>query len=263
MKQVRLYRAFAILPLLLLAIPLSNFILSAFANFDRTSLGRSSLWHVVHLLCVPSANIGIPLPPCLNVQDEHGGKSGWAYLKVGNSHILTIPTSRTSGIESPSVMNNSLPNLWDIAWEGRKYLPGFNNGTLRRDQIALAINSSIGRSQDQLHIHTSCIRPDVVATIQKEASGISSEWRYMYDDIDGNYYKVKSIEAEDLKDFNIFYELPRSIRLSQSRMAKQTLVVIAATLPNGKNGFYLLNDQAMGKNIGYGEGLLDTSCSAK
>jgi CDP-diacylglycerol pyrophosphatase len=53
-------------------------------------------------------------------------------------------------------------NYFDNAWEARTYINEALHKTLPRDDIGLAINSAVSRSQDQLDIDFSCIRGDVL-----------------------------------------------------------------------------------------------------
>ena len=66
-------------------------------------------------------------------------------------------------------------NYFADAWQAREYVSGALHEVLPRDDIGLAINSLRGRSQDQLHIHIDCIRPDVRAALHKNEASLGSK----------------------------------------------------------------------------------------
>jgi hypothetical protein len=112
----------------------------------------NALWEVVHNVCVPGQSEHHDPKPCLQVDLNGGIESGFAILRDprGGTQILLIPTTRISGIESPIVRGPSAPNYFASAWEVRTYINEALHLTLPRDDIGLAINSTVSRSQDQL-----------------------------------------------------------------------------------------------------------------
>lgn len=257
LKSIFLSASIAFAPFAMTAVAYSSDYLS---DLDHSEFGPSSLWRVVHVLCEVSAKMGGAFP-CMSLTENKGGLSGWALLRVGQDHILTVPTRRITGIESPDIFIPAMPNFWNVAWQARKFLDPNTQGPIARDRVALVINSLHARSQNQLHIHTSCIRKDVAMSVESQAGVITKDWGILKPTIDGIHYRVRSVEADDLKDVNIFQLLPAAVRSKPDAMAKQTIAVIGATLPDGKPGFYILNDQTHGRYSGHAEYLLDTSCS--
>lgn len=257
LKSIFLCASIAFTPFVTTAVAYSSDFLS---DLDHSAIGPNGLWRVVHVLCGASAKMGMAFP-CLSVTENKGGLSGWALLGVGPDHLLTVPTRKITGIESPDILNPAMPNFWNVAWQARKLLAPNAQGPIARDRVALVINSVPGRSQNQLHIHTSCIRDDVARSVESQAGVITKDWGILKPAIDGIHYRVKSVEADNLKNINIFRLLPAGVRNNAGAMAKQTIAVLGATLPDGKPGFYILNDQAHGSNPGHAEHLLDPTCS--
>jgi hypothetical protein len=89
---------------------------------------------------------------------------------------LLVPTIQISGIESPIVRGPNATNYFANAWEARTHIDDVLHLTLPRDDIGLAINSVVSRSQDQLHIHFSCIRADVWETLHEHERDIGNQW---------------------------------------------------------------------------------------
>jgi hypothetical protein len=82
------------------------------------------------------------------------------------THVIVVPTTRISGIESPALLTENAPNYWEAAWDARRFVEEGARRQLPRDKIGMAINSAASRSQDQLHIHVACIAPKVAESLR-------------------------------------------------------------------------------------------------
>jgi CDP-diacylglycerol pyrophosphatase len=222
------------------------------------SLSRNDLWRVVHRICIPASKINLPYP-CTDVVQEDGG-AGYAILPVGAGHILTVPTQRITGIESREIFSPAQPNYWQAAWEQRARLDDDFARKLDRSDVALALNSAFGRSQDQLHIHTACVKSDVKAALAAHRA-IGPRWSRLPANLGGSFYWVRWASGADLSALNVFDMLPLDTRRSPSAMARQTLVVVGGWDDNHAPGFFILNDQAGARDDGHGEKLLDFECA--
>jgi CDP-diacylglycerol pyrophosphatase len=213
---------------------------------------------VVHDLCVVDIRtIGLPAP-CAKV-DLAGG---YAVLKDlrGRTQMLLIPTQRVSGVESPLLLGHGLPNYFALAWRNRSLFEHRAGRPVPREDIALAINSVPGRTQNQLHIHIDCIRPDVRAALAAAAPRLGPWWSAPDLVLAGRRYRALRLEGEALTadPFALLAALPTA----RADMADETLVVAGALLGAGRPGFILLSrrgDPAKG-DPGSGEELLDHSC---
>ena len=230
-------------------------------DLDHHDIGRNALWHVVHDLCRTSAKLGLSFP-CLTVeQAKSGSSSGWATLQVGPDHILTTPTEKVTGIESPTLFEAGFPNLWQVAWATRKDMAKVESGFVPRDRIAVVVNSMKGRSQDQLHIHTSCIRKDVASTLSKNLGHLTTSWTRLKTPLHGINYQARLLKASDLSGIDLFHDIPIAQNGYTPQMGLQTIIAIGATFSDGSEGFMILNDQAHGWDTAHGEALLDKDCS--
>jgi CDP-diacylglycerol pyrophosphatase len=222
------------------------------------ALGRRDLWRVVNYLCVPSARIGAPFP-CSEVHlGDDGG--GWATLRVGSAHILTIPTKHVPGIESPAARSPESGNYWQAAWNARELVETDVGHKLPREAVGLAVNSAYARTQDQFHIHTSCVKPSVLAVLQSEQERIGSDWTRLHTALHGIHYMVRRLDASDLAGQNIVDLLPAAIKSNEVSLSRQALIVIGATFADGTEGYYVLNTQATPRGVGDGEALLNVGC---
>jgi CDP-diacylglycerol pyrophosphatase len=221
----------------------------------------NALWRVVHTLCLRDKQIsGLPAP-CLAVNRQEG------YAVVPDprhrTQVLLVPTARIPGIESPEILAPDAVNYWQAAWEARRWVERRAHRPMPRDQVALAINSAYSRSQEQLHIHVDCVRPDVRQALIDHGAEIGAAWTRLPVPLAGRWYKARRLAGEELGERNPFDLLVRGDPIVRRRMPSQTLAVIGATFADGSPGFYLLSGHAdpLRGDTGFAEGLLDHGCA--
>ncbi|MGO9008293.1 MAG: CDP-diacylglycerol diphosphatase [Beijerinckiaceae bacterium] len=224
---------------------------------------RNALWTIVHDQCVPDQESHQDPAPCEAVSLDGGAPQGYAILKdrVGATQFLLIPTRRISGMESPEALAPDIPNYWQAAWQARRFVEARAKRALAWDMIGLAVNSALGRSQDQLHIHIDCLRPDVRAVLAEHMSEIGWTWAELSFDLRGRRYFALRLEAAALATQDPF-KLVASGLAASGDMARETLVVVGAKLAEDEMGFVLLADHADPEkgDFGHGEDLLDHAC---
>jgi CDP-diacylglycerol pyrophosphatase len=223
----------------------------------------NALWNIVHGKCVPERlRTGAP-DPCAAVHIRHGVGSGYAVLKDlrGPAQYLLIPTSRISGIDSPAVLAPNAQNYFSQAWRQRRFVERRLHRTLPPEDTSLAINSAEGRSQNQLHIHIDCGRPDVRDSLQRQQAGIGRQWRPLADRLLGHRYLAMRVEGDRL-DANPFKLLASRLPHARARMGKYSLVVVGEKSAPRRNGFLVLATRADGAGgAASGEELQDHACS--
>lgn len=234
-------------------------ILACVAAWQVQRPNPDALWQIVHGQCVPAAERGMPGAPC--VQVDLAGR--YAVLKdlVGVGQHLLIPTDRLSGIESPELLDGSEPNYWRDAWEARRFLIEAVHAPLAREDVGLAINSASGRSQEQLHIHIDCMRPEAVASLKAWRDGIGPRWSELPNPLGGHGYRAMLLTDGDLRNADPFKLLYDDIRWRGDAMADQTLLLTGTTLADGRPGFILLNNEVGWDDNASAEELLDHRCS--
>jgi CDP-diacylglycerol pyrophosphatase len=225
----------------------------------------SALWKIVDGKCVPHEEAERDPSPCTSVDIATGVAKGFAVLKDinGASQFLLIPTARISGIEDPAILAAGETNYWSAAWEARYFVEGRLHTSLPRDAVALAINSASGRTQDQLHIHIDCIRPDVHDALAANLDKVGDAWTPVPVALAGHHYRWIRINQETLDGADPFRVLADNDKQASVEMGKQTLVVVGESFADGSNGFVLLDDHvdlAAGDHAS-GEELQDHSCA--
>ena len=243
----------------------------AFAAFAALAAGCATLaasaadpdvlWKIVHGACVPHMQEGGGPAPC-EAADLAGG---YAVLKDirGDTHYLLIPTARITGIEDPALLLPATPNFFAKAWRARGYTERAAGGPLPRDAISLAINSPFGRSQNQLHIHIECIRPDVREALLRQQNLIGDRWAPLPEKLSGHRYWAMRVFGEELGPADPFALLAAGRPGAGAHMDQQTLVVVGASFADGQPGFLLLSHERSLPAGGraHGEELQDHSCT--
>jgi len=224
-----------------------------------------ALWKIVHGHCVPNEERHGTPAPCALVDLAHGVARGFVLLKDirGRTQYLLIPTARVTGIEDPKLLGPGAPNYFADAWRERSFIQRAAGRALPRDALGLAVNSPYARSQNQLHIHIDCQRPDVRTALQHAAPAIGDTWAPLPMPLAGHRYWARRVSGDDLGGNNPFKLLAAEKPGARAAMGEQTLVVAGAEFPGSRPGFILLDGQlnlAVGDHAG-GEELLDHTCA--
>jgi CDP-diacylglycerol pyrophosphatase len=233
---------------------------SACASF-ASAADPDILWKIVHEQCVPDEQQHHNAAPCAEVDLDGGVDRGHVVLKdiKGWTQYLVIPTARVTGIESAALLAPGAPNYWAPAWAARFYVFGRAHKELPRDAIGLAVNSTKGRSQNQLHIHVECVRPDVRAYLKRHAARLRRTWTDLGPVLEGHRYLARRLNGRDLDRANPFDLLARGVPATRDHMGDWTLVAIGAR----PSGFVLLAGHldAATNDDASGEELLDHDCA--
>ncbi len=208
---------------------------------QATAADPDALWKIVSQRCVPGERDRHDPAPCVSV-DEPGGD---AVLKdiTGRTQYLLIPTAKITGIESPAILAEGAPNFFAEAWAVTKLSRDRSGHALTRRDFALAINSERGRSQNQLHIHVDCIRPDIRAALDRASSRLSRHWQPLGERLRLHRYRALWIDGDTLGDTNPFRLLSASLKIPSEEMGRHTLVLVGDTR-HGRPGFILLDGKS-------------------
>ncbi|KAA0102539.1 CDP-diacylglycerol diphosphatase [Mycolicibacterium sp. P1-18] len=213
----------------------------ALATSAAVHADPSALWNIVSGQCVPNQVAQDDPAPCARVDLAEGS----AVLKdlVGATQFLLIPTERSSGIDDPAILAPTAPNYFAAAWRARSFVDERAGAELPRQWMSLAINSAVARSQDQLHIHVDCLRPDVHDALTRYGSAVGSAWAPFPVELAGHRYDAMSVAGDDLGP-NPFDLLADGVTGARDDMASRTLVVAGSVDADGQPGFVVLTDRA-------------------
>jgi CDP-diacylglycerol pyrophosphatase len=194
---------------------------AAFA-YAANLAGRTALWQVVRACTLDKTTLGSPLP-CLDVNLD----DGFAVLRppVGNPDTILTPTRRVVGLEDPALQAADAPNYFALAWGARRFLPAREPPVDER--VALAVNSVLARSQDQLHIHIGCLTPGFAQRLRARALGPKPGVWFRGPDLGRKLelwtYRSGSRDWAGLEPFR----LARDLIGDERALARTTLAVIA------------------------------------
>lgn len=219
-------------PLLLLGIALVAIGVQKFNAFGN----RDALWDIISQQCIPNAADARLPAPCLKLDNNNQ----YVVFKdaKGPVHDLIMPTVKISGIESESLYQPDSTPFFAVAWEERQGLKARAGFPIKDRQLALAVNSKYGRSQDHFHIHLACLREEVYQRLQEQS--IPKTWSPLGQSINGHSYLAKRLEGQDLVRENPltilkryaagFGETPDRYGLALTRLETGDFVLLATRL---------------------------------
>jgi CDP-diacylglycerol pyrophosphatase len=207
-----------------------------------------ALWAIVHGQCVPNLYEHHDPAPCAQADLSQGEGRGWVVFKdsEGDRQYLLMPTAHIPGIESPELLAPGATNYLGVAWQARAFVEQRAGGTMPRDWMSLAVNSSVARSQNQLHIHIDCLRTDVRDTLDSNAGRIGATWAPFPIPLAGHTYWAVAVPDAELA-VNPFTLLADGLEGARADMGRYTLVVVGADDIGGGPGFVILADRADGE----------------
>jgi len=196
----------------------------------------------------------------MKVSEGSDPLSSYAVLRepLAGQRTIFSPLSEIPGIEDPRLLSPGAPNFFALAWNERSLaLPG------NRDEwngVALAINASVNRTQDHLHIHMGCLAPKVGEAL-RTAKVSSADFRRLSVKLDRTIYWARFFPTQDLAGLNPFKLVADGVFLANRFMGGVTIGVIGGER-DGKRGFFILANTMGPKPDHYAsaESLIDPKC---
>ncbi|WKV51557.1 CDP-diacylglycerol diphosphatase [Dickeya fangzhongdai] len=225
--------------------------------FARRGNGNA-LWTFVSQQCVPNQQKNNSPAPCLDVNLQ--GHYTLFKDRRGPYHDLLIPTDRISGIESPLLLQPGTPAYFAAAWRYRDRLSSQMGKPIGDDMLGLAINSLYGRTQGQLHIHISCLKPEVYQTLRAQSASLGRDWAPLGQPLLRHDYLAKKLNDNDLTQSDPFKLLNQYVQAQGDKMENYGLALTA----NAQGELILLavrRDFIGLFNRGSAEEILDVSCA--
>jgi CDP-diacylglycerol pyrophosphatase len=168
-------------------------------------LPRGALRTVVRACALTYKTIGVALP-CLAVNQGDEGRPGYVVIRAPDrtTHIIVVPIAAIDGIEDHRLLKPPAGEYWRAALAARSYVVSAARLPVVLSRVALAINSELTRSQDQLHIHAECVRPEIAASLfgQKRVVGIG--WTRSQRVVAGTYPYLQTITSDQIASGNLF-----------------------------------------------------------
>lgn len=230
---------------------------------------------VISLLCMGTTHVkadrnvlwNIVDQECGSAQDDHSKclvtdkKQGFVILKDlhGPVHTLTIPTKKVAGVEEPLLLKSSTRNYFYDAWKYRGLLNDFNEKRISERYLTFSVNSKYTRTQDQLHIHASCLRTDVYDVLKRNRSKIGHQWKPLNEKITGYTFLAKKVKVDQIRKNSPFIALNEYVRKKTKDGLDQYGVAMVS--PQNNEIIYLgLRTEKSGAQAVM-EGIQDPSCA--
>ena len=227
--------------------------IAAGANFAS----RHALWNVVRACTLDAAATGQPLP-CLEVDVSQGEAQGWAVLRppLGRPDTILTPTRAIVGLEDPSLQASDTPNYFALAWAARRWLAKSDGATPSDERVALAVNSRLARSQDQLHVHIGCLNAGFSQQLEAALGPKPREWRRGADMAPGLEFWTYRSGGKDLSRLDPF-RLARALVGDAGALSRVTLAVaprkdefVVVALRSRPNGWYAAAEDVVDARCG-------------
>lgn len=151
---------------------------------------------------------------------------------VGSLHYLLIPSITIPGVESSELWRaGGAPAYFSAAWQERDTVAKAL-ALAPKQTLGIAINSACKRSQNQLHVHISCTREDVLAELKQKMPSIAQDWvPITLNSLQGQQYFAKTMAGADIPD-TLF---PQIAERNPGIMARpETATVFATTLKDNE-----------------------------
>ncbi len=236
------------------------------AGAAQAAHDRNRLWPVVRT-CVSAYRLTGVAFPCLKV-DLPGGDMdrGYAVLRpLRSDDLILSPTRQTAGVEDPFLQSPEAPNYFAAAWRARSFLKGPDGNPPLRDEVGLIVNSQKERSQDQLHTHIGCLRPDARRFFDQAAERLPlNEWTRVGPVVPGQVYFGERVKESDFERLNPFRIAAQGFAGAAEDPGRLMVMVVGARV-NDEDDFLIVAffEGAFGAMRHAGaEALLDRSCTA-
>lgn len=185
---------------------------------------RQTLWDIVDKRCETSRDAA---GACLVVNRQ----AGYVVLRDlhGPVQTLIIPTAKITGIEDAQLLQHNTKNYFNDAWLNRAILDQQHKKHIEPRYLSFSVNAAYGRTQDQLHIHSSCLKSSVYEQLQRDRHLIGKQWAVLPNNVLGHRYLAKKITLSNLATIQPFQELSAYIQQQKAgQMAEYGLAMVSA-----------------------------------
>jgi CDP-diacylglycerol pyrophosphatase len=220
---------------------------------------RDILWVALQTCILAKKTVGQTFP-CLAVDLGNQDQPGTGVLRAPGqpTHTVIMPTDHIVGLEAPELQHARGAIYLQEALAARHYVVDALGGRLAIEDVGLAVNAAGGRSQDHLHIHLDCVKPDVRLALRHYAAGIGESWAPMPIALQGSRFFALWVPTDEIKNFNPFAALSR-LPERETNLYETSFAVISAPAGDARPGFFVL---AYRSPQAHAEMLLDHRCSA-
>lgn len=215
----------------------------------------NALWQIISQQCVPGQQQKNDPSPCQRVDMA----AGYVTMKDRNGPLqyLLMPVARICGIESPALGDPATPNFVALAWQQRQLLTMRRGAAVPDSAISLTINSEYGRTQNQLHIHISCLSREARQQLDRLTPQLNARWQPQT--LHQHRWLIRTITPDELAQQSSFIRFMRKVPQAQQEMGKYGLAL--ASLSDGRLALMAIERDWLRMNRASAEELQDHSCT--
>ncbi|SFN59699.1 CDP-diacylglycerol pyrophosphatase [Izhakiella capsodis] len=214
-----------------------------------------ALWRIISQQCVPNQIAHQTPAPCQEVDL----RNGFVVMKDRNGPLqfLLMPIEPINGIESPALLHPTKANFFAEAWYARHYAEALYGKRLDSSIFSLAVNSPWGRTQNQLHIHISCLQPDVRQRLDTLVSQLDSRWRR--EKLNQHEWLIKAVSRDEFNHKSPFIFLANGVPGAREKMGNYGIAI--AVLSDGRRAIMAIQRNLLTLNRASAEEIQDHSCA--
>ncbi len=216
---------------------------------------RDALWKIVHDRCELGYQHTGAYAPCTLV-DEQAGTALFKANYDPNQYLL-LPLARVTGIEDPALQELASPNYLYNAWAARGFVSSRLNNSLPEPDIFLAINPKNARTQDQLHIHISCVSPTTAEILKQVNWAEYVGWKPLPVTLQDHTYQALAVNRSTFESKSLFRDIQTKVTADGNTMDHAS-VAVANIAPDQ---FLLLVAEGTEDQAIAAEELQDHNCS--
>lgn len=217
----------------------------------------NNLWQIINERCMPNFRHTQDPSPCIKVDTKQNFALYRA--KTGAIHFLLLPLQPISGIESQQLFSFSAIDYLALGWQERQIVARAFGRPVGDDALAISINSVSGRSQNQLHLHLSCLRQDIRAYLQQWSKSAQVDgWQPIR--LRHHDYLVRTLSLPQMKQKNLFQRIAAEVANFRSNSGEYGVALTRLT--DGRMVLLVVRRALWKMNFAHPEELQDTQCSA-
>ncbi|PIJ49892.1 CDP-diacylglycerol diphosphatase [Erwinia sp. OLTSP20] len=213
-----------------------------------------ALWRIISQQCIVNQQAHHNPAPCQLVDLN----KGFVVMKDrhGPLQFLLLPAARIHGIESPQLLTAST-NYFAEAWHARHYAQALYGRPLADRIFSLAVNSPWSRSQNQLHIHISCLQPEVRRRLDELTPRLSSRWQK--EKLNQYEWLIRTVSRDEFNHKSPFLYLSEEVPGARQAMGHYGIAV--AALNDGRWAMMVIERNLLTLNRASAEDIQDHRCA--
>lgn len=214
-----------------------------------------ALWKIVSQQCVVGEQQKNDPAPCSLISEA----DGYVVLKDRNGALqfLLLPIAKITGVESHKLLSPATPNFLSEAWRARHFMEERRGAAINDRVYSLAVNAQWGRTQNQLHVHISCLRPDIRQQLDALDSTLNAQWQTHR--LGEHDYIIRVITRDEFKRTSPFIRIANELPGAQEKMGSYGIAI--AALKDGRRALMVVERNWLLLNRGSAEELQDHSCA--